>query len=80
MKVYPNPVRNKLFIESSKKNQTQALEYRLYSLTGQIIKVGSSNSVESNLEIDLDGFPTGVYYLRVIQGTELTTHKVLKIN
>jgi hypothetical protein len=58
---YPNPTTDKITLSSR-------VEYKLFSMSGEIILEGVSSS------IDVSALPTGVYFLN----TEAQTFKVIK--
>ncbi len=69
LKTYPNPVIDKLIIESSNLNQL----YEIIDVNGRVIKNGF---IDSNpFELDLTNLPSGPYFLRVEQ---IQTHKIIK--
>jgi len=69
LKTYPNPVVNKLIVESSELNQL----YEIIDANGRVIKNGF---IDSNpFELDLTNLPSGPYFLRVEQ---IATHKIIK--
>lgn len=70
IKVYPNPVDNILYIETTGENQIQ-----LISLSGAVLK---SISVDGASSIDMSALQSGLYLLRINNGTETSTQKVLK--
>lgn len=57
LEAYPNPVQDKLQIEA-----TSLLHYAIYSLTGNLVEEASVQS--SNIEIDLNELPSGIYILQ----------------
>lgn len=60
-KIYPNPVRNTLLIETDK-NFNEG-EYLLYSSTGKKILSGSIQNITT---VDVSGLETGMYIVRIM--------------
>ncbi len=60
IKVYPNPVAEKLIIKRSVNNISN-IHLRLFDMTGREMKRTSSNSLQT--EIDMNGLPSGNYVL-----------------
>jgi hypothetical protein len=72
-KVYPNPVKDRLFIEP-----LQDIEkIEMLDITGQ--RVGSlQNTRPGKTEIDVSGFPSGIYFLRIYsKNAGYGTYKVI---
>ncbi len=57
VRIFPNPVKNKLFINANDKDYF----YQIYNASGQLVKKGKFE----NRETDLTNLPTGVYILRI---------------
>jgi hypothetical protein len=68
--IYPNPTNNKVFIYFSE-GKLDKLE--LYTILGEKIKEKTS---ETNF-IDVDDFSSGLYIIKVYQGINYTTHKLI---
>ena len=60
--VYPNPCEGMLHLSLG---NTEAFEYSIYDLTGQIVVNGRSQGHET--VVDMSHFPAGVYFISVIQ-------------
>lgn len=65
IKVYPNPARQQLTISTH-----QSIEYRLLDLTGRQVLSGQVKTIGSE-NIALNRVVTGVYYLQIIQESQL---------
>ncbi len=75
LKIYPNPVQNKLFI------RTDAFLNAEYAITisnslGQIFY--SQTSLSSNNEIDFSFYPTGLYFVKVESNHRQNIFKIVK--
>ena len=72
IRVYPNPATNGINIAS--KNPIS--EVQIYSLTGE--KIFQSDLVEEHdKRINIDGFPPGIYLIKIIQQEKITTKKIM---
>ena len=76
IRIYPNPAFDELLIEDNG-GKTGLLHYELYSITGKMILAGSFGKVT---RLNLDGFPSGIYFLHVSRpGTEqVMNRKIIK--
>ncbi|SDW66984.1 Por secretion system C-terminal sorting domain-containing protein [Aequorivita viscosa] len=69
--IYPIPTKNILHIES-KNSSVEYLE--IYDSLGRLKKSQSENLTQ----IDLSDFSNGVYFLKLISGSEIQTKKIIK--
>ena len=70
MKLYPNPARNTLNIESD----TEITNIRMVDMLGQTVY---SNTVNDNQhQIQVSGFQTGVYFIQMTTSRGVVTHRV----
>lgn len=70
--LFPNPVVNILKI----KNNTGIASLMLYDIIGRLITASEVNSDECQL--DLTGFPSGIYFLKIITQAGTFTEKLVK--
>ncbi|MCK3685947.1 alpha-amylase family glycosyl hydrolase [Maribellus sp. YY47] len=70
LKVYPNPAQTSLFLSSEKEIE----QIEIYSLTGKLMLKNEIRSKDR--EVNLNGLPSGIYLLRVIQEGEVSTQKI----
>ncbi len=69
--IYPNPTTSYINLKST---ESFSLNYKIYSLQGQLIKTGQvDNSI-----IDLTNLNKGVYILQLYQESKLRTFKLIK--
>lgn len=75
--VYPNPVENNLNI-ALKSDTNAKFDLFLYDLQGRLVKKYdfSDNSYELDKTIDLSSFASGMYFLKINQGTKNYTKKI----
>ncbi len=69
LKTYPNPVIDKLIVESSKLNQL----YEIIDINGRVLINGFITS--NPFDLDFTDLASGVYFFRV---EHRTTHKIIK--
>ncbi len=72
--IYPNPVKNKLYIKSTENIQ----EVTLLTIDGRIVKQYAP--YKSNLQIDVSSIFEGIYVLKVKQHRKLSNHLILIAN
>lgn len=73
IKVYPNPVKEQLFIET---NNFENTNYVIYDVTGKVIVQGKLSTVKTYIETS--GLPPSFYSL-VIQNQKNETLKIFKL-
>ncbi|CAA6806744.1 MAG: Unknown protein [uncultured Aureispira sp.] len=73
--IYPNPVKELLFIRSKSKF-AQTIDVQVVNHLGQTVLVKQSN--QSITEIDLSTLPAGMYYLSIHNNGQRNTYKVVK--
>jgi hypothetical protein len=69
--MYPNPVEDQLLIEF---NSVKAVSYQVLDVNGRILMDGALK----NGSIDFSSMSTGVYMLKISDGTKTITRKVVK--
>ncbi len=79
VKVFPNPVNEYLNI-NIKTAQFEPLDVRIFSVTGQEMwqKNVSASSQEILLPIDVSGFSSGIYFIKIGTGTQAVVEKFVK--
>jgi hypothetical protein len=70
--LYPNPVNNKLIIDS----ELQKCNYELNDLTGKLLLTGTANS--KKFELDLSNIVSGVYMLTLYDHEKTMRKKLIK--
>ena len=76
LQVFPNPTSGLVTIQNSKNLKLKNVG--VYSVTGQLLKTISSESVNKSMVIDLSSFVSGVYVLKINSETESTDIKIIK--
>ena len=74
MKVYPNPVRNILFVESP----VTISEIRLIDMLGQVVYAEWVNDYRSQLNVS--NFRRSLYFLQVFTADGMQTHRIQVVN
>ena len=68
-KLHPNPTSHTISIEGN----TKALEVVIYDVLGkELIQINTTNS------IDVSAFENGIYFLKLSDGVNTSTHKIIK--
>lgn len=71
IRTFPNPVENMLFV---KFQGNKKAEYSIYNLKGESL---ASGSFTSEKQIDVSGFPQGIYLLKVILDGGVYSEKIV---
>jgi len=78
LKLYPNPVIDKLYIEFSNTSEYVEKIILFYDLSGRVIYKNKSS--QSQIQIDLSNVNPGLYILNlIVNGQYYTTHKIIKL-
>jgi hypothetical protein len=77
MTVFPNPTRNNVFVRMQ--NGQGDIELSLMNYQGQIIdqRKISAQGIETTVQFSLNGFASGIYYLRVKNGSYVRIEKII---
>lgn len=66
LNIYPNPTGNLLTVEIPRLAVSATLiQTRLVDLTGRTVRQPARSAFASQMELDLNGLPAGVYFLEV---------------
>ncbi|MBP6184338.1 MAG: T9SS type A sorting domain-containing protein [Saprospiraceae bacterium] len=71
IKMYPNPVTDKLFLE----NASEGTTYRIIDPLGKVLLTG----ILINSSLDVQLIPAGIYYIQLMRGNQLVTNVFMKI-
>ncbi len=75
IEVYPNPVREKLFVKIPYSEKSYSLE--MYDITGQ--KVFEQKDVYNEVTIRMDKYATSTYFLKILENEKLVaTYKLVR--
>lgn len=79
LKVYPNPVKERLFIEISE--AVESFDYIISDICGKIVLRGIREEVEAEsqitIELPLEQLSSGLYFLKIMSGMEEKTVKLM---
>lgn len=75
LKIYPNPVTDKLQIEFTDA-ESQDLKLELFNSLGKIVY--TTAHIEEKQEIDLSEFPGGMYFLKIQNAQMRKVYKIVK--
>ena len=82
-KVYPNPVTDSGVIEYVL-NERSSVSIQLYNVTGQLIKTifegNAAGDQTHTVKFNIDGMPSGVYFLRLVTNENAATKSVIISN
>jgi len=77
--VYPNPTNGIFWIDLDKEVGDSMLE--VYCSTGRLLfSRGYSNSNFTTINVDLTGFPNGLYLIKLISGKTIYTGRIAKVD
>ena len=74
--VYPNPANDKLFLKYKSSIVSDKISYSITDIYGRTISQEKLNNAES---IDISMLSDGVYFIRMINGTTVSTNKFIKL-
>lgn len=75
VKVFPNPVTNKINIELN--YEVSIIKAQLKSDNGNVMNITLNKLRDKEYQIDVSELPNGVYILNIYSGEEFFTHKVI---
>ncbi len=75
--VYPNPFSNELIIDLSTLSG-ENVEIEVIDITGKVL-ITSTSEMQSIVNFDMSNFAKGVYQVRLTNGNERTTRRVIKM-
>jgi hypothetical protein len=78
LSVFPNPVEESLNLHIGLKEQAD-LRVDLINPLGQVLNsVSKSNALSDQLVFDMQGYPAGVYFIKISVGDQVLVRKVVK--
>ncbi|MCE9540380.1 MAG: T9SS type A sorting domain-containing protein [Bacteroidetes bacterium] len=75
--VYPNPANDKLYINLNSDNGSEKISYSIIDLYGRAVLENKFDRAEY---IDISSLAEGVYFIRIVDGIQVSTNKFIKIN
>lgn len=76
LKVYPNPVKDMLYINLGTTNLSSPMQICLYNQTGQLL--WQANQRNNQLQVNTKSLSPGIYFLKLSNARAVKTIKVLK--
>jgi hypothetical protein len=73
--ISPNPFTNNISITSS--NTSKTIKAEVIDITGKV-KISMQGEVNGNLEIDTQHLSKGVYFIRIQDGENTQTKRIIK--
>ncbi len=73
VRLFPNPAQNTLNILFAEQTDNSAFKCQLININGQIFKEVKGHNTMS---IDIEGYPSGMYFLKIIANQKSHIHKV----
>jgi hypothetical protein len=78
--VYPNPVVNSVFVSVPATWQNKPLSVEIYNNNGQLMKHVSNPGAGQTEMVNVKDLTSGLYIVRVSNGTQVATQKIVKTN
>jgi hypothetical protein len=78
LKVYPNPVRDKVFI-SLPDDSPEKIDVAVFDVYGKTCAVNAIRSSDQLLEIELSGMRSGIYFIKINLQSGMEVLRVIKI-
>lgn len=77
LKIYPNPVKNKLIVDFSGQ-QTEVQSIRVLDFQGRIVLDSKAIQRINAIELNVQHLPSGIYLIEVITPTDYFSEKIIK--
>ncbi|MCX6307183.1 MAG: T9SS type A sorting domain-containing protein [Bacteroidetes bacterium] len=78
-RLYPNPTTGTFTVEQTRGVLHEVVKVEIYSMLGGKVMTGQLNG-ETKREFSISEFPVGVYFVKVLAGSEAETIKLIKVN
>jgi len=75
--IFPNPVKDILYISLSDRNVLGNTKIEISDVSGKIVYSNYFNFIEKTIEIDLTGFSGGIYFIKLDSGEKSEVKKVV---
>ena len=75
--VFPNPVSDFLIIDFDQTINSE-INIELISATGQLILKNKINAGEKEFKINMDGYSSGIYFLKIIDQEKIVSDRLVK--
>ncbi len=77
--IYPNPTTGNFTIEQTSGSTAEVVKVEIFGMRGDKVLSGQLTG-EKKREFTISGFPTGLYFVKVVSGDQAETFKLIKIN
>ncbi|PLX19513.1 MAG: hypothetical protein C0599_10790, partial [Salinivirgaceae bacterium] len=77
LKVYPNPVNDRLIINSS--NLNSEADLMVFDMSGKTIMNRKIQQWDSQIELNVSNLNAGVYTIQIVNGQQILTNKFIKL-
>lgn len=74
--VYPNPAQDKINVDLQKDELETESKIELYDVNGKVVY--TENSLSLQIQVDISGYPSGIYLLKITKNKEFTSFNVSK--
>lgn len=78
LSIYPNPAHDQLQIDFESESD-QNYSIRIFDLSGKqvVMQSGTALTGSNNLMLDVEAFPSGIYFMELINGNQRSTRKII---
>jgi hypothetical protein len=77
IKVYPNPVVRVLTVDLTNGMEAGLVRIEIINIIGEQLTSWELNG-KDYYELDMTGFPNGIYILKIFDGKQIINHKLIK--
>ena len=80
LKIYPNPTKDIVYIKIQSEILSKTESIRIFNTNSTLIETLKNDNSNKDLQVDLTGKPSGVYFLHIHMndGSESITKKIIK--
>lgn len=76
IRIYPNPTQGQLSVDVTGLGPDETVDYQLFSQTGLLLGTNRKNGF--HFTVDMEGYPGGIYILRLTINGKISQWKILK--
>ncbi len=77
LKVFPNPVKDKLFLQFYLPTEKSTFELKIYNLLSELVYSDFGNQAKTTIDIDVNSFAKGVYLMQINSGSKSFFRKIV---
>jgi len=78
-RIYPNPTTGNFVVEQTSGDARENVKVEVYGMRGDRVLSGQISN-ETKHEFSVSGFPAGLYFVKIVSGTDAETIKLIKTN